>query len=378
MIEKEYCTGCGACAMVCSMKAIQMKPDKDGFLYPDINQTMCVNCRKCDDACPVSASSPVDTGPDQAWMAYARNEGLRHSSSSGGAFSLIAETVLMQGGTVFGCTMSKDCYSAHHIAVETLEDLRKLRGSKYIQSNLDDTFRQAKDALDAGRWVLFSGTPCQIAGLKTFLGKKNYEKLLTVDMVCHGVPSPRVWENYIREIEGEYDQKVTQVSFRDKTEGWVRFSLAIDMANGKNYRANVTKDPYLRGFVGNLYLRKSCYRCAFKAGRYLSDITLADFWGIEKIYPNESDNKGISLIIIHTEKGDRCLELLREQAILKPIPLKDAVSSNPSYFKSVPPNPFRDRVLKQIETKGTRKTIEKYWGNSLISKIRRKILKLLG
>lgn len=378
MVEKARCTGCSACAMACGAKAIRMQPDEDGFLYPQIDRTRCVDCGKCSAVCPVIAIPDKTDTATKACMIYAKDAALRSASSSGGAFSLLAQQVLDKGGVVFGCAVSDDCYGAHHIGVDSCEELEKLRGSKYIQSAMGDTLRQAKAALDRGSWVLFSGTPCQIAGLKSFLGNKPYEKLVTVDVICHGVPAPAVWENYVRELEGEHGCKVTKVSFRDKAAGWQRYSLSMEFSNGVRYSRSVTEDPYLRGFVGNLYLRPSCYRCAFKGNGYCSDITLADFWGVKQFSPEESDDRGISLAITHTESGESLAAALGEAAVIKAVPMKDAILGNSSYDKSVPNNPFRERVLREIKTKGTRTVVEKYWGNSLISKIRRKLIRLLG
>lgn len=378
MVDRERCTGCGACAVVCGRAAIRMQPDEDGFQYPQIDRMLCVDCGKCNAVCPVPAVPEKSNHPENAWMAYTKDEALRRASSSGGVFSMLANQILSRGGVVFGCAMSDDCYSACHTGVDSAEGLEKLRGSKYVQSDLGDTIRQARTELDAGRWVLFSGTPCQVAGLKAVLGNKNYEKLLTVDLICHGVPSPAVWERYVRETEAEYGAKVTGVSFRDKSRGWKNFSLALELSNGMTRSQTVAEDPYLRGFIGNLYLRRSCHQCVFKGTGYRSDLTLADFWGVERFCPEENNDRGVSVVIAHTRSGMQWMDALGQDAVMKTVEMENMETANPSYYRSAPANPLRERVLKEIKNNTTRKVVEKYWGKSLISKIRRKLFSLLG
>ena len=369
MVDKAKCTGCSACAAVCPKGAITMEPDENGFLYPVVDQNRCVRCGKCHRAC-LPAWEAVDEPAEEAFLAMAQDESLIQKSSSGGVFSLLAEGILRRGGVVFGCAMTDDCTAAHHIGVEDLSQLWQLRGSKYVQSRTKDALRQAEIALKVDRPVLFSGTPCQIAGVKGLLG--DHENLLTVDVICHGVPSPMVWRTYLKELEQTCGAKAVRVRFRDKTEGWQRYSLVVEFENGKVYRKNVLEDLYLRGFVEDLYLRQSCHSCAFKGGNYKSDLTVGDLWGVARIRPELRSAAGVSLLIPHTDAGRKAIASLTGCTV-EQIPAEEGLKHNPSYYRPVKPSPFRERALAQIRRRGTGKTLHKYCGNSLGAKLRKKL-----
>jgi coenzyme F420-reducing hydrogenase beta subunit len=352
-----------------------MERDSEGFLMPRIEQARCVHCGKCAQVCPVDKTMPK--AQTQTFLVQIRHEEVRRCSSSGGAFSALANAALCRGGAVFGCAMADDCYSARHICVETPDELGNLRGSKYIQSEIGNAFAEAKRVLEAGRWVLFSGTPCQIAGLRSYLGKKEYDKLLCVDLLCHGTASPWVWEKYLRELEEQYGAKALTVNFRDKREGWVVFSLACRFANGREYSSPVTQDLFLRGFVADLYLRKSCYRCKCQGEQCASDITLGDFWGVERVVPELADGKGTSLAMVHTAKGSEALHAVASDCIIQAVPMEKALLPKSPYYGPVPENPLRDRALLQMRKHPAHRIIGKYYGTSLMAKIRRKAAKLL-
>lgn len=347
-----------------------MERNAEGFLVANVDQERCIRCGKCDGVCPAQGSAHV--AAEMAYLLQSYDKQLRENSSSGGAFSMLAVDVISRGGVVFGCAMDEDCYGAHHIAVDNLTDLQKLRGSKYIQSDVGNSFAQAKQALDAGKWVLFSGTPCQIVGLRGFLGKKEYERLLCVDFICHGVASPWVWKKYLQELEQAYGSKAQRVNFRDKHIDWVNFSLSCAFANGEMYCRPVTEDPFLRGFVANLYLCNSCYRCECKGKGYASDITLADFWGVEQVVPQVADGRGTSLAIAHTKKGQDLLLSAQENGIVQQVQMDQALRKNRSYYTSVPMNPLRRQALRQLRKRSAHSVIEKFCGTSLMSKVRRK------
>lgn len=377
MIEKKYCTGCSACVEVCPVQAVTMQSDSEGFGYPSIASDLCIACGRCEAVCPVTNSLHRENYLETAAIVWAKNAALREQSSSGGAFSLLAKQVLSQGGLVFGCAMSEDCYYAQHVCVDTEDGLKLLRGSKYVQSSMGQTLREAKTALDYGKTVMFSGTPCQIAALRAFLGKRDDENLLTVDVICHGVPSPLVWKKYVKELEAEQAKRVRSVRFRDKENGWKCYSLVCEFDDGSRYSKKVTEDPYLRGFVSNLYLRPSCYLCSFKGNNYASDITLADFWSEKECNPGPADDRGISLAIAHSQKGEEALCKLKEDGNVLEIPLENALRSNQSYYRSAPLNPLRNRALREMQRKDVHQVIEKYCGTSLGAKIRRKLAKIL-
>lgn len=369
MVDKARCTGCSACAAVCPKGAIAMEPDKDGFLYPVVDEERCVRCGKCHRAC-LPDWQALDAPAEEAFLAMALDESLIRKSSSGGVFTLLAEEVLRRDGEVFGCAMTEDRTAAHHIGVEDADQLWRLRGSKYVQSSQENALRQAQIALKAGKPVLFTGTPCQIAGVKGVLGE--HDNLLTVDVICHGVPSPMVWRTYLKELEQTCGAKAVRVSFRDKTEGWQRYSLVVEFENGKVYRKNVLEDLYLRGFVENLYLRPSCHGCVFKGGNYKSDLTVGDLWGVAKIRPELRDASGVSLLIPHTDAGRKAIASLTDCTV-EPIPVEEGLKHNPSYYRPVKPSPFRERALEQIRRRGTGKTLHKYCGNGFGAKLRKKL-----
>lgn len=372
MVEKSRCTGCTACVAVCALNAIVMKQDPEGFLYPEVDTNRCVDCGKCHKVCPVD-KEPTSVALEKAYYAVAEDSQLCKQSSSGGVFSLLARQILNDGGVVFGCAMTQDCGSAHHIGIDSEDKMWQLRGSKYVQSALENTLREAKAALSQGKKVLFSGTPCQIGGVKAYLG--DAENLLTVDVICHGVPSPMVWKDYLKALEQDMNSKAVQVRFRDKTEGWQRYSLVVEFENGQTYRKNVTQDLYLRGFVEDLYLRPSCHSCVFKGENYKSDLTVGDLWGAARIKAELQGIEGISLLIPHTPKGQQMLQAL-QGCTLEEIPVAGALKSNPSYFRPVKPSPFRERAISQISVRGTRKTLRKYCGDAFGAKIRKKLSKL--
>ena len=297
------CTGCAACSAVCPHNAVDMKPDSEGFRYPKINTGLCVNCGMCANVCPVTNNAGQRSQAKKIVAVRTNDEQIRLNSSSGGFFTVLASKVIERGGIVYGAAFSPDFKKVRHIGIETDEELRLLRGSKYVQcENGKELFLEIQKELLSNRTVLFSGTSCQVEGIKSYL-KKDYNNLITVDMVCHGVPSPSVWRAYISELEKENDSAVQSVSFRDKVSGWKKFSFSVDFINGKHFTQFVTENPYMRSFVRNVTIRKSCYSCPFRKLERISDFTMADFWGCEKATPEMDDNTGITLTFINSEKG---------------------------------------------------------------------------
>ncbi len=301
--ENSYCSGCSACSSICPKKAITMEEDKNGFLYPKIDENLCINCNLCEKKCPVLNMVDKTDEIISSYVGYYKNEDVRLDSSSGGIFTVIAEYVLNKNGVVFGA-MYDDDFMVHHSFIEKCSDLYKIRGSKYLQSRIEDSFFECKGFLDNGRLVLFSGTECQIAGLHSFLGKK-YDNLITVDILCHGVPSPKLWKKYLS-YKGE--KSIKNINFRDKKTGWKNFSISIDSNEKCKYCATHDRDPYMNLFLSNICLRESCYNCRFKKLDRTSDITLGDAWAINKVNKSLNDNKGASIIIIHTNQGENVFE----------------------------------------------------------------------
>lgn len=374
LAEKAKCTGCGACKSVCHNNAIKMEPNKDtGFLYPVINDELCVECGLCKKSCPILREKNSDF-QKEIFAAYSLNEGIRKNSSSGGVFSLLAEKVINNGGVIFGVSMSDDCRRAEHIAVYDFKDIEKLRGSKYLQSNTKNSYSEAKRLLNENKDVLFSGTPCQVAGLKSFLGK-NYDNLITVDFICHGVPSPKAWNKYVDFRESQVIADAEKAFFRDKKYGWKKYSLKLEFSNHTQYIQPQYKDLYMRGFISDLYLRPSCFNCEYKGSNYKSDITLADFWGIDRVKPEWNDDKGVSLVVINSKAGKSAFNQIKGNIAFTEVDSEAAFASNPSYFKSVNKRYIYSKVFKDLSSMPFDKFIEKYIGNSPKSKILRKIHK---
>ena len=305
--EKQKCTGCHACSTVCPKNCVIMKEDTEGFLYPEVDNNNCISCGLCEKVCPIlNYCNPSQDAYGKTFAAINTNEQIRLKSSSGGVFTVIAEEVINVGGVVFGAAFDGN-FLVRTVWVDTNKDLEKLRGSKYVQSIIGDSYRQAKAFLDSGRVVLFSGTPCQVEGLISFLNKK-YENLITVDFICHGVPSPLVWKKYLNYRKNEADSEIKYVSFRNKYSGWKSFSLKMAFDNSSLYIAEVRKDPYMNIFLDDYCLRPSCYECFFKTANRRSDITLGDFWGVKNVFPEIDDDKGVSIVVVHSLSGKEIFE----------------------------------------------------------------------
>ncbi len=299
LASQDSCTGCAACAQSCAKGAISMREDREGFLQPHIDPKLCVGCHKCEQVCPII--SPITIPQDFETKAYAainKDEAVRMRSSSGGVFHALAKWTIEQGGVVFGARFD-DNWEVMHDYTETIEGIEPFMRSKYVQSRVGNTYKQAKKFLDEGRWVLYSGTPCQIGGLHSFLGK-DYDKLLMVDLICHGVPSSGVWRKYLKECVGD---EIANVNFRDKHYGWDKnqcMTISTKVGKISNEQMN---NIYYRGFINRLFLRKSCHRCVYRTLRRYSDITLADYWGVRTLSPNMYDNGGTSFVIINSQIG---------------------------------------------------------------------------
>lgn len=372
MLPVKLCSGCTACAAVCPRHCIDMLPDQDGFLYPRVTADTCIHCKKCERVCPVLNHVPPVKKPLRTFAAKNKDEDCRINSSSGGIFSALAEDVLGQGGIIFGAAVSTDNTIEHQTA-ESIQELAHLRGSKYVSSQLGDSFRLVQQNLEAGRTVLFSGTPCQVEGLLAFLGHP-YNNLLTIDLICHGVPSAKVWADYCKFQEKKYQSQIQQVSFRNKDRGWKEFSMKLKFANHTVYTASLREDPFLQAFLINLCLRPSCHDCIFKNQNRKSDITLADFWGIQELMPKEDDDRGLSLVFSHTERGMNALLQLRDKIILKEVDSEAAVAHNGAMLKSVKPHHFREYFFHELGKYNFDKLVQNCIQPSYFVRLHRKIL----
>ena len=350
--QKEHCCGCSACVHICPKHSISFQEDKEGFLYPKVDLETCIDCGLCEKVCPVVNQEP-EREPLQVYAAKNDDESIRLKSSSGGLFTLLAEKIIEDGGVVFGARFNEN-WEVVHDYTDTIEGLEPFRGSKYVQSAVGESFKQAETFLKTGRKVMFTGTPCQIAGLKNFL-RKDYKNLLAVDFVCHGVPSPLVWRMYLEEevarqgdagknsvLASPKDAPVlTGVNFRDKSVGWKKFSfvLSFSKASAVGEQNTVlssvfTENDYMRAFLSNLSLRPSCFDCPSKAGKSGADITIGDFWGIENVLPELDDDRGLSLLMLHSQRGLEHFISLR--CDVAEVNFTDAIKSNSAYQIPVP------------------------------------------
>ena len=369
--DKSLCCGCSACYDICLKSAITMVEDNEGFLYPVIDKDKCVECGLCEKICPAK-NLKNNQSLLEAYATYNTNENIRMKSSSGGIFTLLAEEVLNNNGIVYGAAFDKN-FEVQHIRVETVEELECLRGSKYVQSKLDGIYILCKKDLEMGKQVLFTGTPCQVSALKNFL-RKDYANLVCMDIVCHGVPSRMVWRKYLEYRVNFAKSKIAQIAFRLKNEGWKQYAVKFTFANSTAYCKKFTNDTFMRGFLKNLYLRPSCYNCNFKTKERISDITVADFWGIDKLHPELDDNKGMTLLIVHTTYGNNLLDNIRKNIFLQKVTLDDAVKYNSAMVKSVSKHINRERFFSTISNqKNISSYIESHLKIRLIDKVKREI-----
>lgn len=344
--RKEDCSGCTACVAICPKACITMKEDTEGFLYPYVDTDTCTHCELCNTACPVINFND-EQGKPETFIAYCKEEELRLSSSSGGIFSLLAEEILQRAGMVFGAAFDKD-RMVHHIGITDKSEMAKLRGSKYLQSRMELTYSEAKKALLEQKTVLFSGTSCQIAGLKNYL-KKEYENLFTVDVLCHGTPSPKLWKKYLAWQEQRAGAFIQELSFRNKKSGWRDYTLSINFENKQEYKEPFYRDLYLQLFLSDICLRPSCHECKFKGVNRSSDITLGDGWGIENYMPEMDDNKGTSIIIVHTSKGRNLLDLVNSRLYMKEAELDRILTPDADSRRSVKRHPKREEFFSKMD-----------------------------
>lgn len=406
--NKQDCCGCSACVQRCPKLCITLHEDEEGFLYPKVDMATCIDCGLCEKVCPVLHQAE-ERVPLEVFAAKNPNEEIRHESSSGGIFTLLAEQIIDAGGVVFGVKWNEH-FDAVHAYTETKEGLAAFRGSKYVQSQVGDTFKQAEKFLKQGRQVLYSGTPCQIAALKLYL-RKEYENLLAVDIICHGAPSPGVFRWYLSEeitkeaarqsgekiqfrsslpipsiekadvLAREQGFEIEDIRFRDKRLGWKKFSFVLSLKplskvttagekNSVSLSYTLDKHAFMRGFLKDLYLRPSCHACPAKSGKSGADITLGDYWGIQSLMPELDDDRGVSALTVNTEKGKQALHTIIAE--LHAVPYEDLCAKNPALVHSccIPTN--RSRFFAKSK-KGFHQCIDDVFKVSFMQKVKNKI-----
>ena len=366
-VSVQECAICGACINACPVDAISLDKVHLDFRYPQINEDICIHCNQCEKACPILGNKgKPDEGYPVAFAAKSENDPMRMRSSSGGIFYELADRMLRDGGYVCGAVFD-DKFHVKHILSNAKEDILRMMGSKYAQSDVGRCYREIKDVLEKGCKVLFSGCPCQVAGLRTFLGKE-YPNLLLVELICHGIPSDHMLQTYIHMQEKKYGAKLKRMEFRNKANGWHNSAVRMEFGNHRIYSIPYTADAYSIGFLRNITLKSSCYDCRFRNFTAGSDIILGDFWGAEVELP-EDDNKGISAILVNSGKGmdiiDRC------NLALTPANVETVIKYNKNLLCSAAPSPQRSSFYASADTNGLEKTIRRYLEESTIQKLKR-------
>lgn len=349
MKKKNKCCGCGACSQRCPMKCIDMIMDEEGFLYPEIDRTKCIKCGLCESVCPMQRMNNYSEETSKTYIAYNTDSGKREKSSSGGLFYLFAKNILDDNGVVFGATFN-DEFEVCHTYIKKENEIIKLMGSKYVQSKIEDMYSNVELFLSQGIKVLFTGTACQISGLISFL-KKEYTNLYLVDVLCHGTPSPLVWDLYLEKIKKERWPNIREISFRDKKNGWKDYSVKITFENGEEYCVPYKDDMYMQMFLSEICLRPSCYACKFKELGRDSDITIGDAWGIGSNNPEMDDDKGTSISWVHTKKGQSLFDSVEGKLIYKMVELDDVLPPNANSRKSVTSHLHRKKFMKKLKNK---------------------------
>lgn len=394
IIDNKFCCGCNACTQCCPKQCITMQEDIEGFLYPFVDKSNCINCSLCEKVCPV-VNKRERQEPLYVYAAKNRNEEMRLKSSSGGIFTLLAEEFVCRNGIVFGACFD-DKWEVKHDYADTREGLSVFRGSKYMQSRIQGTYKEVEDFLKQGRKVMFTGSPCQIAGLKFFL-RKDYENLCTVDFICHGVPSPKVWRKYLTALcEKIFVEKkkgighsaslfkreycIENINFRDKSLGWKKFSFSLRLklllgGTFIDFSEPFSENIFMRAFLADLILRPSCYQCPSKGGRSASDISIADYWSIQQVLPSFDDDKGVGLVLINTSKGYDLYHSLDVES--RETGYEEAQNLNGGFKEFVQVHPGRSVFFKQLENVDIMTLISSTLKEPISRQIRQRLKKIL-
>ncbi len=382
LTNKADCCGCSACESICPKTAIKMQVDDKGFSYPFIDQLICINCGLCDKVCPIINHHTIvtDKFTQKIFGCSSKTDNDVKNSSSGGMFSVFSRFILSQNGVVYGAAWS-DEMTVRHYRISDISELNKLRGSKYVQSDTRGIYQSIKQDLDDNQLVLFSGTPCQISALRLYL-RKNYTNLYTIDVVCHAVPSPLIFKDYIRNIERRYKKRVININLRDKSDGWSRdFHTKVFFDDGSYKYDTMTTNLWTRLYFSFCIDRDSCHQCKFTNYQRSGDITIADFWFMEEHHPDKHKPTGVSLAIVSTDKGMALFKEISND--IEYFETKREYSSQPCLKAPTTPSPNRDQFWDDYHSNGFRYVANKYclyrWDKMLRLKtslfIKTKILK---
>jgi coenzyme F420-reducing hydrogenase beta subunit len=352
--DKKTCCGCAACYNICPKNGIEMKPDEDGFLFPMVNIDLCVECGLCKKVCDFQKDINVGHEALATYAAINNSRAILSHSSSGGVFGALASFTFEHHGVVFGCAWNEKI-EAEHICIKSGSNLKKLQGSKYVQSNINRSYREVEAYLKKDVQVLFAGTPCQVAGLKSYLGQE-YNNLLTAELICHGVPNQKFFNDYISYLEATLKGRIIDFNFRDKTKGWSLRSKAIYQKNKKIYSKTISNSLayYYEYFSKGYICRESCYVCKYAGPKRQGDFTLGDYWGIEQAHPEIKTKNGVSALLVNTEKGISLLDELKKHLILVPSTFEQVSKKNRQLCAPVPKNEKRDKILRLWHHEGAK------------------------
>lgn len=376
--DKRNCCGCSACYNACPKHCISMEYDNEGFLYPKIDTENCVNCGLCEKVCPTINFVKPECDLNRAVVVQNKDRQVLRESTSGGFFTEVAKYVIDKRGVVFGVCLDNN-YKVKHICIDSKEELYRFRNSKYVQSNIGDSFSEVKRFLNEGRLVCFSGTPCQVYALTKYLGKK-YEYLILVDIVCRAVPSPGVWDKYIMMKEKELGH-LKSIRFRDKALGYQYSTMCLISDEGKKQRGGIESDQWLRMFFSGMIIRPSCTNCVFRNPDRVSDFTIWDCYNIHRIEKSFDEDVGTTRVLIHTKKASEMMKEINEGFIYKEIPYETAISGCKELSESPKIHTFREEFFKDYKIMPIDMVLSKYFPNSfavIIKKISRLILNRVG
>ena len=381
-ISVENCSSCGACANICACGAISMQLNTEGFYRPVIDANKCVQCGACEKFCPwtnMVGNPNVANDAPQTFAAYAKDESIRMESSSGGIFTVLAEKILDDGGVVVGVAQISPTKFGH-IVVDNKADLGKLRGSKYVQADAGFVYRKVRSLLKSGKKVLFSGTPCQVAALYAVLGKvADSADLTTVDIVCHGVPSVKIFEKYIGELEKSCGALFEKINFRDKSTGWSHYSLLHRFVNGKFFAVQSNQSKYMHLFLNRICQNTSCDNCRYRKLPRIADITLGDYWGISKYHHEMNDNKGTSVVLLNTTPGSILFESVADKVVQCESKVEYAIAGNPCIVRSSMQHPKRTFFFANLDKYTIDELIKMYCPYpSFLKKCSIRVRRLLG
>lgn len=380
----DSCCGCGACSAKCPKGCLSMTPDEVGFLRPSFNSDLCIGCGACDSTCPVLSRNPVVEPVEVSWAKSLSSDVLQQSSS-GGLFGVLADAAIKSDGVVVGASFQEHCHTVRHECVTDLEGLKRLQRSKYVQSEIPASlYREVKDYLLAERLVFFTGTACQVSGMRNYLGKlADSAFFISADVICHGAPSPLLWRKWIEFQSSAQNSAIDDVNFRSKTTGWSSYSVLYYARTEKDDQrvlgGRFGDDWYMRAFLDNASLRSSCFDCPAKRSCG-SDLTLGDFWGFPSIHPEVDSSMGVSAVLCNTDKGKKWFERVSPKLEIGPSSYDEVIGGNPALAASVAPHPQRCKFMRALAKGASIKELSSRWSftDTFFIRLRRKLKRMLG